>query len=92
MIVGTTISRSRQVHRETLKLSEVREAVAEGLALADEEKGTFMQWLSRKVRLPNLAEWVDAPTREEGAPTDPADPPWLLSHVRQTSDSGRYIT
>ncbi len=36
--------------------------------------------------------WVDAPTRQEGAATGIADPPWFLSHVRQTSNSGRYLT
>jgi SRSO17 transposase len=36
--------------------------------------------------------WVDPPSCKEGVAADTAHPPWLLSHVRQTSSTGRYLT
>lgn len=64
LIVGTTVSRMKRLHNDSLDLSDVRMVFSDGLLTAVKEKQSFEKWLSVEINGDRLVKWIDGAVRE----------------------------
>ncbi|MHB9129921.1 MAG: DUF932 domain-containing protein [Armatimonadota bacterium] len=87
MIVGTTISRSRQLHTESLSLREVSDVLYEGLDIAVRDKAIFAEWIKTPISPSHLEHWVDNTLREKWGVLAAA----RAYHIANTGHDGKFI-
>ena len=87
LIVGTTLSRSRQLHTESLSLAEVGNVLNEGFDIAVHDKETFNTWIDDQVTPDQLVQWVDDPLKEKWGVLAAA----RAYHIAQTGFDGEFL-
>jgi hypothetical protein len=81
LVVGTTTARVRQRHVPPLKMDEISEVLAEGMASALGDAKSFAAWRSTSISRQRLAAWVDGPVAAEWGP-------WAAARVYAISRRG----
>lgn len=81
LVVGTTTAKVRQRHVPPLKIDEISEVLADGMASALGDAKSFATWRSTRIGRERLADWVDGPVATMWGP-------WAAARVYAISTSG----
>jgi hypothetical protein len=86
LVVGFSKNLGRVVHRESRIAPDVRAEVAQGLALAREDRLSMGRWLARPIAASRLADFADGPLRERWGALDAA----RFLHIARTGFDAQF--
>ncbi len=69
MVVGTPTARVRQRHLPSLKIANVAEVLADGIAAAVQDRRAFDRWQGLRIGREHLAAWVDGVVADTWGPS-----------------------
>lgn len=86
LVVGFSQQAGRVLHRKSPVVPDLREEIANGLALARTDRAAMRHWLERRIRRESLVPFADGPLRDAWGARDAA----RFLHIARTGHDAEF--